>query len=69
MTKVGNNNIHKILVDNKSAADILYLNAFNRIRLSEEYLRLVTTSLYGFKRDSLMPREKISLLVIVGKHP
>ena len=36
--KVRNNNIHRMLEDNESAADILYLSAFNRVRLSQEYL-------------------------------
>ena len=29
--KVGNNNVHRMLVDNGSATNILYLNAFNKM--------------------------------------
>ena len=58
MTKVGNSNIHKILVDNSSVADILYLSTYKKMGLAQEYLRLVSTSLYGFTGDSLIPLRK-----------
>ena len=69
IAKVGNNNIHRMLVHNRSATDIIYLNAFNKMGLSQEYLKPVTTPFYGFTGDSLMLWGKISLLVTVGKHP
>lgn len=54
-TRGSNNNVHRILVDNGSVADILSLSAFNRMGLSHEYLRPIVTPLYGFTRDLLMP--------------
>ena len=56
-----------MLVDNGSAVDILYLNTYNRMGLSD--LRPVMTPLYGFIGDSLMPRGNISLPVTTGEHP
>ena len=57
-----------MLVDNGSATDILYLSAFNRMRLSQEYLRPIMTLLYGFTRDSLIPQGKISLPMSIGEN-
>ena len=37
--EVGNNNVHRMLVDNESTTNILYLSAFNKMGLSQEYLR------------------------------
>ena len=57
-----------MLVDSKSTTNILYLSSFNRMRPSQEYLRPVTTPLYGFTGDSLMLQGKISMLVSVEEH-
>ena len=56
MGKVRNNNVQRLLVDNGSVKNILYLNACNRIGLAQEYLKLVITPLYRFTRDSLIPQ-------------
>lgn len=69
ITKEGNNNIHRILVDNESAADILYLNAYNRMGLTQEYSWPIMTPLYGFIGDSMKSRGNISLPITVGKYP
>ena len=66
--KIGNSNMHRILIDNGSTANIFYLNKYNRITLTQEYLRLVATPLYEFIRDSLMPRGKISLPITIGEY-
>ena len=58
-----------MLVDNGSATDILYLSTFNRMGLSQEYMRLVMTPLYGFTWDSLISRGKISLSMSIREHP
>ena len=48
MMKIGNTNVHRMLVGNGSAVDILYLDAFKRMRLK--------FPLYSFIDDHLMPR-------------
>ena len=68
-TKVGNNNFHRILVDNGNAMDILYLNTYNRMGLTQESLRSIPTPLYGFTRDSLMPHGKISSPITISEYP
>ena len=49
MAKVGNNKFHRMLIDQGCTTNILYLNAYNRIGLSQEYLRLVTTHCIGLQ--------------------
>ena len=68
-TKIRNKNIHRMLIDTESAADILYLSAFNRMGLLQEYLRPATTPFYGFTGDSMVLQGKISLPMTVREHP
>ena len=67
--KVGNNNLYRILVDNGNTADILYLEAYKKMGLSEDLLKPVVTPLYGFTGDFLIPRGAISLPITVGDEP
>ena len=67
--RVANNNVHKMLVDNGSAVDIIYLDAYKRMRLTEGELSPTTASLYRFTRDHVIPKGTIKLKVIVGEHP
>ncbi|PON72723.1 hypothetical protein TorRG33x02_251180, partial [Trema orientale] len=67
--KVRNSNLYRILVDNGSAADILYLDAYKKMGLNEDLLRPVVTPLYGFTGDFLIPRSAISLPITVGDEP
>lgn len=49
--------------------DILYYDAFVRMGVKDSNLKLVTTPLYGFIRDFIMPHGRISLLLTVGEFP
>lgn len=53
--KIENSNVHRILVDNGSASNSLYLNKYNKMGLALEFLKPVATSFYGFTGDSIMP--------------
>ena len=61
--------MHRILVDDGSAIDIIYLDVHKRIRLTERELNSTTSPLYGFTRDHVIPRGTIKLAMIVGEHP
>ena len=69
IARVANNNVHKMLVDNRSAVDIIYLDAYKRIGLTEGELISITAPLYEFTRDHVIPKDTIKLTVTVGEHP
>ena len=48
--KVANSNVHRMLVDNGSIVDIIYLDAYKRMGLIESELGPTTLPLYGFIR-------------------
>ena len=41
-------NVHRVLVDKGSSADMIFLTTFNQYRLSTDQLRPYTRCLYGF---------------------
>ena len=57
-----------MLADNGSVVDIIYLDVYKRIGLTESELSPTTSSLYGFTRDHLIPKGMIKLAVTVGEH-
>ncbi|PON34879.1 hypothetical protein PanWU01x14_340680 [Parasponia andersonii] len=59
----------RVLVDNGSAVDILYFDAFKKIGLNESDLKPAATPLYSFTGDSLMPMGMIELMVSIGTFP
>ena len=52
---VANNNLHRILVGNESSIDILYFQAFERMRLKVSDLKPSPNPIYGFTGDSVIP--------------
>ena len=67
--RVANSNVHRMLVDNGSAMDIIYLNVNTRTRLIESELSLTTSPLYEFTGDHVIPKGMIKLSMTVGEHP
>ncbi|PON69940.1 hypothetical protein PanWU01x14_084040 [Parasponia andersonii] len=65
----GSTQLWRVLVDNGSAVDILYFDAFKKMGLNESDLKSTVTPLYGFTGDSLMPMGMIKLMVSVGTYP
>ncbi|PON55571.1 Aspartic peptidase domain containing protein, partial [Parasponia andersonii] len=65
----GSTQLWRGLVDNGSAVDILYFDAFKKMGLNESDLKPAAAPLYGFTRDSLMPMGMIELMVSVGTFP
>ena len=57
------------MIDDGSATDILYLNAYKRIGLAESDLNPTTSPLYGFTGDHVVPKGTTKLTVTMGKHP
>jgi hypothetical protein len=61
--------LHKVLVDNGSQADIIFLHAFDRMRISHSLLKLVDNPLYGFGGKGTFPISKIELPLSFGVAP
>ena len=68
-TTIGNMNVHRILVDNGSSVDILYLGAYEQMGLGLHQLTSTPMLLYGFFGDSLTLVRSIKLAMIVGTYP
>ena len=61
-------NTKRIIVDNGSSADIIYLPAFQQLKLDEKRLRPFESSLVSFSGDRVYPKGIITLTITVGTH-
>ena len=61
-------NTKRILVDNGSSADIIYLPTFQQLKLDEKRLRPFESPLVSFSGDRVYPKGIITLTVTVGTH-
>ena len=57
-----------VLVDNDSSADIIYLPAFQQLKLDPKRLRSFDSSLVSFNGDIVYPRGIVTLTVTVGTY-
>ena len=62
-------NTKRILVDNGSSADIIYLPAFQQLKLDPKRLRPFESLLVSFSRDRVYPKGIVTLTITVGIHP
>ena len=69
MVRIANIIIHRMLVDNGSAANIFFWDAYRKIGLTQTDLSLTTSPLYGFIGDHLISKETIKLAITLGEHP
>jgi hypothetical protein len=61
--------LHKILVNNGSQADIIFLHAFDRMGISHNLLKPAENSLYGFGGIGTFPIGKRELSLSFGVAP
>jgi hypothetical protein len=61
--------LHKVLVDNGSQADINFLHAFDRMGISHSLLKPSDNPLYGFGGKGTFPVGKIELPLLFGVAP
>ena len=61
-------NTRRILVDNGSSVDIIYLSAFQQLKLDPGRLRLFDFPLISFSGDRVYPKGIVTLTVVVGTH-
>ena len=58
----------RVLVDNESSADIMYMTAYQQLRLDPKKLRPFNSPLVSFSGDRIYPRRIVSLFAIAGTH-
>ena len=61
-------NTKRILVDNGSSADIIYLPAFQQLRLDPRRLHPFDSPLVNFNGDRVYPKGIVTLTVTVGTY-
>ena len=67
--RIANNSVHRLMVDDGNAIDILYLNTYKRMGLIENEHSHTTFPLYRFAGDHVILRGIAKLAMIVGEHP
>ncbi|XP_065623100.1 uncharacterized protein LOC136064794 [Quercus suber] len=67
--RVGDYNVHRVLIDNSSSADILYYPAFQQMGIDRARLMPVSAPFVGFGGTRVFPIGFITLPVTVGDYP
>ena len=62
-------NTRRMIVNNGSSTDIMYMTANHQLRLDLKRLQPFKSPLVSFSRDRIYPKGTISLRVITGTHP
>ena len=68
MLRVEEFNIHRVLIDNGSSTNIIYLPTFQQMKLDKKRIRPFTSPLVSFTRDKIFPRDIVTLTVIAGTY-
>ena len=66
---VANKTVHRVLVDNRSSADIIFTSAFDKMGIGRERLEPVNTHLRGFSGEKVFPLGSIQLVLTLGELP
>ncbi|GMN72562.1 hypothetical protein TIFTF001_056023, partial [Ficus carica] len=67
--RVANNVVRRVLIDNGSSADVMFMDAFSRLKIEGAELTPAKTVLYGFAGDCVRAAGTIRLPVTVGDGP
>ena len=66
---VANKTVHRVLIDNRSLADIIFASAFDNMGIGREKLEPVNTHLRGFSGEKVLPLGLIQLVLTFGEPP
>ena len=69
MLRVEEFNIHRVLIDNGCSADIIYLPAFQQMKLDKKRIRSFTSPLVSFTGDRIVLRGIVTLIMIARTYP
>ena len=61
-------NTRRVLVDNGSSTYIMYMMAYQQLRLDPKWLQPFESPLFSFSRDCIYPKGIISLSVTAGTY-
>ncbi|GMN61366.1 hypothetical protein TIFTF001_030447 [Ficus carica] len=67
--RVANNVVRRVLIDNGSSADVMFMDAFSRLKIEGATLTPVKTPLYGFVGDYVRAAGTVRLPVTIGDGP
>ena len=62
-------NARRILINNGSSVDIIYLSTFQQLKVDPKRLQPFKSSLVSFSENWVYPRGIVTLTVIVGSYP
>ena len=62
-------NTRRVLVDNGSLADTIYLSAFQQLKVDQKRLRPFDSPIVSFSGDKVYPKGIVTLTVTTGSHP
>ena len=68
MLKMEEFNMNRVLINNGSLANIIYLLAFQKMKLNKERLRPFTSLLISFTGDMVIPKGVVKLTIIAGTY-
>ena len=66
---VANKTVHRVLIDNGSSTDIIFASAFDKMGIGREKLEPVSTHLWGFSGEKVLPLGSIQLVLTLGDPP
>ena len=69
MLTIKRHNTKRVLVDNGSLTDVMYMTTFQQMKLSPKCLKPFGSPLVSFSGERVYPKGIISLLITAWTHP